>query len=103
MSDAPGSESIPHAWLLDRFDKLEERLLTHSRAVRIDMNAGFDRIAGTIHQVDDRARLVTDRVTVIETERRIEEKAALKHGAVAGVVVSSMTMGVIEAIKRVWR
>ncbi len=92
--------SLPHAWLLDRFDRLEQRLLEHSRSVRADMNVGFREISAAHKEAEERARLLTDRVTIIEAEHRVEARAQIQHGAIAGVVGGGAMMFIVDALKK---
>jgi hypothetical protein len=100
MSDT--DPMLPHAWLLDRLDRMEQRLLEHSRNVRSDMTAGFREVQAVIRDNDERARFLTDRVTIIETKHLVEANASIQHGAVAGVIGSGVIMLMVEAVKKWW-
>ncbi len=66
------------------------------------MYAGFSdlRARFSSHEQDDLG--VERRVTVIETERDIEQRTASKHGAIAGTVTSGLVLGLAEAFRRLF-
>lgn len=73
--DKPNSDGLPHAWLLDRMDRLETRLANHGG----EMRQGFRDVIEKLeeHARDDSA--VEKRVTVIETKADVNERQAVSR------------------------
>ena len=92
-------EPFPHAWLLERFDTLEQRLLEHSRAVRADMNTGFRDLTLRLVSQDAEVQTTRDRVLVIETQREEEAKQQLRRGAVGGIIAAVGLTAMWEMIR----
>ena len=100
MSDNPGSDGLPFAWLTQRLDSLERRMVEHNQAMRADMNTGFRDMANRFTAHEDEDQDVKTRVTVIETERDIEKSVAGRRGALAGSVAAGLILTAVEAVKR---
>ena len=94
------NEPFPHAWLIERLDTLEQRLLEHSRAVRADMNIGFRDLTLRLVAQDTEVQITRDRVLVIETERKEEAKQQVRRGTVAGIFSAAGLTAMWEIIQR---
>lgn len=94
-------------WLDDRLAAMESRVLDHARGVRSEMQRGFDNVNATSRTIDERARLLTDRVTVIESARKAEkehgDKDHLHKGALAGLLTATGLEVVWQTAKHVLR
>lgn len=86
-------------WLYEMLEGMRQDQRDGLAQLRLDMNKGFDQLWGEAKIQNGRVRTSEERLTVIETERRQEDKLAAKRGAVAGIVASAGLAGLIEAIK----
>jgi len=90
---------LPHEWLLDRLDRMEARLLEHSRTVRLELLAVLaaqDLKLTATHEQWSSAR---ERLTIIETERREEQKQQIRIGAITGLLAATGLTMLWEIIK----
>ncbi len=100
MGENPGSDGLPFAWLTQRLDSLERRMVEHNQAIRADMNTGFRDLATRFSSHEDEDQDVATRVTVIETERDIEKSVAGRRGALAGSIAAGLVLTAVEALKK---
>ena len=92
---------VPHEWLLDRLDRLESRLLEHSRTVRLELLAALAAQDLKMSATTDQWSLVRERLTVIETERRAEQRQSIRIGAITGLLAATGLTALWEIIHHV--
>ena len=99
-NNGPDSDHLPYAWLKDRLDNIERRMVDHNSAMRSDMNIGFSDLRRTLadHEVADNE--VKLRVTIIETQREEEAKQAVRGGVWAGIFAAGGLTAAWEIFKR---
>lgn len=77
--------------------------------IRLDMNRGFDQLRSEMQIQNGRVRKSEEniaenetRITTIETERRMEDKQAIRRGGWAGLIAAAGLGGVVELAKALW-
>lgn len=96
----PDSDGLPYAWLRERLESIESRMISHNASLRSDMNTGFRDLSAKFDAHEREDRIVATKVTVIETERGIEKATASRHGAISGSIAAGLVLTAFEAIKK---
>jgi uncharacterized protein YoxC len=104
MSDQPlGRETD---WLFHRLNTLEEKIDAQHSRLRGDMTTNFDKLSASVKDMfdrcDTRISINTTRLTVIETERTVEARQAVKRGTAAGAIAATGLTVVAEAVKHLF-
>jgi hypothetical protein len=84
----PMTPTTDHGWIYEALERLRTDMQQQHVRLRDDMNRGFDALRMEIRRETDRVDDHSDRITMIETARTVEEKAAVKHGTWAGIMTS---------------
>ena len=93
------TDPLPHEWLLDRLDRLESRLLEHSRTVRAELLAAIAATDLKLTAVQTESGNARERLTIIETERREEQKQSIRIGAITGLLAATGLTALWEILK----
>lgn len=89
-------------WLYEMLDGLRKDQREQATQFRLEMNAGLEGMRGELRVQNGRVRQTEDRLTVIETERREEDKQAVKRGVFTGLVASTGLTVVIKLAERLF-
>lgn len=100
-NNRPGSDGLPYAWLLERFDRLEDQQREQHQRLRSDINAQLDGIRGDLkgreaYEVDTRA--LVDRVII---EREGEKNLTVRRSTWITLLVTAICQGALEIARRV--
>lgn len=99
MTSTTMGEPVTQGQFFERMKQSDEATTDQHRRVRESIDALRDDIFARMdaHAAEDRA--VADRVLRIETQREMEAKAAIKHGAWAGILAAAGLTGLVEVGK----
>lgn len=89
-------------WLYDALQEIRAEVRDGHHRLRQDMNAGFDKIEDQVRFQNGRVGQVETRVTVIETERKTEDRQVIKKGTLAGLLGAGGVAGILEAVRSWW-
>lgn len=90
---------LPDHWLLQVLAQLRDDMRDQHARLRSDMTLGFNALREELRRHDDDYNTLASRVTVIETERRSEEKLAVKRGTWAGLLASAGLTGIVALLR----
>lgn len=90
---------VPDHWMLQALADLRTDMRDQHRRLREDMNKGFDSLWDEMRGQNDRISDHSDRLTQIETERRMEARQALKHSTLAGALTAAGLTVVVDVGK----
>lgn len=94
-------------WLFQRLNSLEDQMRDQHQRLRSDMNAGFAKLSHEVGErvqpLERRAEDHSGRIIVIETERRAEAAAAVKKGALAGILAASGLQAAMKVLEHWWK
>ena len=88
-----------HGWIYEALQSLRNDMTQQHTRLREDVNRGFDAMRVTMEAQNDRMNDHSERLVVIETERRGEAALAVKRGTWAGILASAGLTGAIAAVK----
>lgn len=96
-------------WILRLLEGIREdnratlvQLRSDMSQMRSDMNDGFERMRDEMQIQNGRVRKSEERILVIETERKEEDKQAVKRGVWTGIVASAGLTGILEIAKSIF-
>ena len=88
-----------HGWIYEALQALRNDMTQQHTRLREDVNRGFDAMRVTMEAQNDRMNDHSDRLVVIETERRSEAAHALRRGTWAGIAAAAGLTAAIDAVK----
>lgn len=104
------NEQAPPMWVLSLIEGIRREMSTQHQQLRDEMAAGFTALRAEMQAQAGRAgaelqattglvRSNEQRLTKIETERAIEDKATLRRGSLAGVLVAALVTFALQVVK----
>lgn len=92
-------EPVTQGQFFEAVQQLQDKIDAKHTSIRQYVGERSDKLEAAMKLHADEDRLVADRVLVIETQRADEARAAIKHGAWAGIVAAAGVTGMLEAAK----
>lgn len=103
-ADKPGSDGLPNAWLFNELTSLREEMRERLTRHGTEMRGGFEGINARMDKLDDHREELARRVTIIETERRLEgderKREARRIAGFTSIAATALITAGIEALKR---
>lgn len=98
-SDFTGQRRTMDAWLYDHIEAVRSDFREAHKRLRGDLTDQLSRLERKFDEHAAQARRIETSLTVIQTERDMEERLHTRRGAWAGIVAAAGLTGLIETAK----
>lgn len=92
----------PPGWILDQFKALRSDMQSENQRVREEVRYGFVQLREEMRIQNGRVNVNTERLTVLETQHEMEERASVKRGAMAGILASIGLTALVKFAESLW-